>query len=103
MPTSLILSALVRSLQAGNLYALMALGLTLTMAVVRLPNFAHAELITIGAYVALLASVALTNNIPVILILAFAGSALVAFLTHRAVYRPLAKLNLSTYSMILAS
>src|SRR2546423_12725936 len=81
----------------------MALGLTLTMAVVRLPNFAHAELITVGAYVALLVSVGITNSVPVILVLAFVGSALVALVSHRTVYRPLARLNLSTYAMILAS
>src|SRR5258708_2327186 len=101
VPTSLILDSLVRSVQAGSLYALMALGLTLTMAVLRLPNFAHAELVTIGAYVALLVSVALTNSVPVILVMAFLGSALVALLAHRVVYRPLARLNLSTYAMIL--
>ncbi len=54
MPSSLVIDSVVRSIQTGSLYALMALGLTLTMAVIRLPNFAHAELITIGAYTALL-------------------------------------------------
>ncbi|MCC7450199.1 MAG: branched-chain amino acid ABC transporter permease [Anaerolineae bacterium] len=103
MPSSLILDSLVRSLQAGSLYALMALGLTLTMAVVRLPNFAHAELITVGAYIALVVSTGVSNSVPIILILAFIGTALVALLAHRTVYRPLGKLNLSTYTMILAS
>jgi branched-subunit amino acid ABC-type transport system permease component len=70
---------------------------------VRLPNFAHAELITVGAYVALLVSVGVSTSVPVILVLAFVGAALVAFLAHRTVYRPLARLNLSTYAMILAS
>jgi branched-subunit amino acid ABC-type transport system permease component len=81
----------------------MALGLTLTIAVIRLPNFAHAELITVGAYIALLVSMGASTSIPVILILAFIGSALVSLAAHRAVYRPMAKLNLSTYTMILAS
>jgi branched-subunit amino acid ABC-type transport system permease component len=103
VPTSLILDSLVRSLQAGSLYALMALGLTLTMAVVRLPNFAHAELITVGGYVALIVSMGVSTSVPVILCLAFIGAGLVALITHRAVYRPLARLNLSTYAMILAS
>ena len=103
MPSSLILDSLVRSLQAGSLYALMALGLTLTMAVLRLPNFAHAELITVGAYIALLVSTGISDSVPVILILAFIGTAAVALVAHRTVYRPLSHLNLSTYAMILAS
>jgi branched-subunit amino acid ABC-type transport system permease component len=103
VPTSLILDSLARSLQTGSLYALMALGLTLTMAVVRLPNFAHAELITVGAYVALLVSLGISTSVPVILGLAFIGSAALAIIAHRAVYRPLERLNVSTYAMILAS
>lgn len=103
MPTTLFFDSLIRSIQVGSMYALMALGLTLTMAVVRLPNFAHAELITVGAYVALLASTKISASLPLILALAFAGSATVALLAHRAVFRPLSKRSSSTYTMILAS
>ena len=51
MSTALFVDSLIRSIQVGSLYALMAIGLTLTLAVIKLPNFAHAELITVGAYV----------------------------------------------------
>jgi branched-subunit amino acid ABC-type transport system permease component len=94
---------LVRSLQVGSLYALMALGLTLTLSVIRLPNFAHSEFITIGAYAALLASMWLSPNLPLILSVAFIASAIVAVATHWIVFRPLDKINSSTYAMILAS
>ncbi len=85
------------------MYALMALGLTLTIAVIRLPNFAHAELITIGAYMALLTSIWVSTSLPLILGVSFVISALVAVTAHRLVYRPLGKINTSTYTMILAS
>jgi len=81
----------------------MAIGLTLTLAVVGLPNFAHAELITIGAYAALLGSLWFPSNLIVILLLAFGSAAAVALLSHKVVYRPLNKLNPSIYTMILAS
>lgn len=103
MSTSLLIDSLIRSLQVGSLYALMAIGLTLTLAVIRLPNFAHAELITIGAYVALVVSSWLTSNLLLILTLAFFVSAVVALGTHRVVYRPLGELKSSMYTMILAS
>jgi len=45
------LDGIVRSLFLGSLYSLMALGLTMTYRTGRFPNFAHGELITIGAYV----------------------------------------------------
>lgn len=103
MPTALLVDSLVRSLQVGSMYALMALGLTLTIAVIRLPNFAHAELITIGAYMALLTSIWVSTSLPLILGVSFVISALVAVTAHRLVYRPLGKINTSTYTMILAS
>jgi branched-subunit amino acid ABC-type transport system permease component len=81
----------------------MAIGLTLTIAVIRLPNFAHAELITIGAYVALVASTWLTSNILLILCLSFIFSALVAVASHKVVFEPLQKINSSIYTLILAS
>ena len=68
----------------------MAIGLTLTLAVIKLPNFAHAELITVGAYTALLVSLSLSSNPLVVLGLAFGVAAVVALLCHRLVYRPLA-------------
>lgn len=103
MPSSLLIDSLIRSLQVGSLYALMALGITLTMSVIRLPNFAHAEYITVGGYTALLVSFGLSSNPLVVLSLSFLVAALVALLSHYAVFRPLEKQNPSTYSMLLAS
>jgi neutral amino acid transport system permease protein len=93
----------MRSLQVGSLYALMAVGLTLTFAVVRLPNFAHAELISVGAYVALVVSLFISSNPLVVMGLSFLVAALIALLSHRVVFRPLTRLNTSMYTLILAS
>ena len=62
MTLAQLVDSLVTTVQVGSLYALMAIGLTLTMAVVKLPNFAHAELITFGAYTALVVSLFVTPN-----------------------------------------
>lgn len=103
MPIGLLVDSLTTSLLVGSLYALMAVGLTLTMAVVKLPNFAHAELITTGAFAALLVSLSLSGNPLVVLPLAFAASALVALLAHWSIFRPLTRQKSSTYVLILAS
>ncbi|MEE9181472.1 MAG: hypothetical protein V3U33_02760 [candidate division NC10 bacterium] len=42
---------ILQSLLLGSLYAMMALGLTMTYRVTKVPNFAHAEYVTIGGYV----------------------------------------------------
>lgn len=81
----------------------MAVGLTLTLAVLRLPNFAHAEYITVGAYTALIVSLWLSPNPIIVIGAALLVGSLVALLSHRAVFRPLAARKLSSYAMILAS
>jgi branched-chain amino acid transport system permease protein len=103
MTLPVLIDTLVKTLQIGSMYAIMALGLTLTMNVIKLPNFAHAEYITVGAYTALLVSMGLSTNPLVILVLAFIVSALVALGSHYAVFRPLEKRSPSTYAMLLAS
>lgn len=81
----------------------MAIGLTLTMAVLRLPNFAHAEFITIGAYAALIFSIYVTANPLAVMLAAFIVAGLIAVLSNRLVFRPLEKLKPSMYTLILAS
>ncbi len=103
MSTTLLIDSLVRTIQVGSLYALMAVGLTLTLAVLRLPNFAHAEYITVGAYTALVVSLWVSPNPLIVIVAALLVGSLVAWLAHRAVFRPLAARNLSSYAMILAS
>jgi len=103
LPIGLLVDSLTTTILVGSLYALMAVGLTLTMAVIKLPNFAHAELITVGAFAALIVSLRLTGNPVAVLAIAFAVAALVALLTHWIVYRPLGKQKSSTYILILAS
>lgn len=103
MPLSLFIDSLIRSIEVGSLYALMAVGLTLTMVVIKLPNFAHAELITVGAYAALLVSLFVTSQPGLVVGAGFVAGALAAILCHWGIYRPLAQRKLSTYTMILAS
>ncbi len=111
MPIGLLVDSLATSVLVGSLYALMAVGLTLTMAVVKLPNFAHAELISTGAYAALIFSMvlgtafggALAGNPIAVMLGAFVAGALVALLAHWTVFRPLSRRKSSTYVLILAS
>ena len=49
-----LLGSIVRSIFESGIFLMVSIGLTLTLAVVKLPNFAHAEFITIGAYTTLI-------------------------------------------------
>lgn len=74
------------AISLGGTYALAALGLGLVFGVMRLVNFAHAELITISAYV-----IVVTNDLPLIISFAIAAltAALLAILTELIIYRRL--------------
>ncbi len=103
MPSSLLVTSLVNTIQIGSLYALMALGLTLTFSVIKLPNFAHAEYVTAGAYAALIISLAGVLNPLIIIAVAFLVGALTAVVSHLIVFKPLERQNVSLYTLILAS
>jgi branched-chain amino acid transport system permease protein len=88
---------LTNGLAVGSIYALIALGYTMVYGVLKLINFAHGDLFTIGAYLGmtLLASFALQETIGPFLgliVLALMVMGLVAILgaiLERTAYRPL--------------
>lgn len=88
---------LTNGLAVGSIYALIALGYTMVYGVLKLINFAHSDLFTLGAYLGLtlLTSMALTNKVGPfwgVVILAVMVVGLVAIagaLLDRIAYRPL--------------
>jgi branched-chain amino acid transport system permease protein len=81
-----VIQSILDAVSLGGVYALAALGLGLVFGVMRLVNFAHAELITIAAYVFVQ-----THQLPLILsvALAAASSAILALLMELLAYRRL--------------
>ncbi len=53
---TLILQQVINALTVGSIYALIALGYTMVYGVLRLINFAHSEMFTAGAFVAVFAA-----------------------------------------------
>ncbi|MBD3306389.1 branched-chain amino acid ABC transporter permease [candidate division KSB3 bacterium] len=88
---------LTNGLAVGGIYALIALGYTMVYGVMRLINFAHGDLFTLGAYLGLtvLTALALHTYLGVllgVLVLAVMVMGLVAIVgaaLERAAYRPL--------------
>jgi branched-chain amino acid transport system permease protein len=81
-----IFQYLIDALALGSLYALFALGLALVFGVMDLVNFAHGELIMIGAYVAVL-----TAGLPwpVMIATTIVAVAIAGVLMERFAFRPL--------------
>ena len=84
------LQLIVNGVIAGSVYALFAVGLTMTYGVFRFINFAHGELIAWGAYGVLLFS-SPPFNWPIILAVlpALVLTVVIALFSDRLVYTPL--------------
>jgi len=91
------------SLVLGSLYTMMALGLTITYKVTRVPNFAHAELVTVGSYAGVVAVNAWGGGLAQALVLAFAASAAVALAADELVFKPLFKRGATPLHLLVAS
>ncbi len=94
----IFLQQLINGLTLGSIYALVALGYTMVYGILGLINFAHGEVVMVGALVALmvikaLASLGLPG--PIVVLIALLVAALVCmalgFTIERIAYRPLRK------------
>ncbi|MCJ7824604.1 MAG: branched-chain amino acid ABC transporter permease [Anaerolineales bacterium] len=87
---------LVNALQLGSAYALLAVGYTMVYGVLRLINFAHADIFMLGAYMGFFAFnvLGLASGVGAFIIsvaLAMIGAAILAVGIERIAYRPLRK------------
>ncbi|MDH3236543.1 MAG: branched-chain amino acid ABC transporter permease, partial [Alphaproteobacteria bacterium] len=90
---------LISALVLGCIYALGAIGVSMVFAILRFAHFAHGDLMTVGAYFAVLfiglidvpalANVSINIKALIALPLAFAGTVLVALVVDRLFYKPI--------------
>ncbi|HVM85648.1 MAG TPA: branched-chain amino acid ABC transporter permease [Candidatus Binatia bacterium] len=84
-----LFSQLANGLILGSMYALIAIGFSMIYGIVRLINFAHGDIFTIGAF-ATLASIAVAQvPFPVALLIVLAAGAVSGLLIERAAFRPM--------------
>ncbi len=90
------LQLLLNGTALGSIYALIALGYTMVYGILRLINFAHGDIVMVGAYAGLFTALAIGapahptfGNFCVVLIAAMAASALLGLAIERFAYRPL--------------
>jgi branched-chain amino acid transport system permease protein len=95
---------LMTTLAVGSLYALIALGYTMVYGILKFINFAHSDIVVLGAWLsftiaqALLPALGYSPNVPppiwvggCILIAAMIACGLIGFTIERLAYRPLRK------------
>ena len=95
------LQQLINGLAVGGIYALVALGYTMVYGVLKLINFAHGDIFTIGAYLGMTLLVSGGHSgsmtpvlaVGLVVIIVFGLVALLGVALERVAYRPLRKAN----------
>jgi neutral amino acid transport system permease protein len=98
-----VAQATLNGLVAAAYIALGAVGLTLVFGVLRLVNFAHGDLMTFGAYVALWLNAGLALSFPAAVLLAVAATACLGVVFELALWRPLRARGAGTFQLLLSA
>ena len=98
-----LLSRTVNGLNFGLMLALAAIGLSLVFGTTGLSNFAHGEMVTFGALIALLFSAGLSLPIWLAIPLAVGVSALFGLTMDAGLWRPLRRRGLGTVQLMIVS
>lgn len=91
----------VNGLVAGSYFALGAIGLTLVYGILRLVNFAHGDMLTLGAYVAFLFNVTLGLPLVVALVIAVAAVGAFGAATELAIWSPMRRKRAGMLQLLL--
>ncbi|MGI6452715.1 MAG: branched-chain amino acid ABC transporter permease [Syntrophomonadaceae bacterium] len=80
---------MINGLSLGSIYALIALGYTMVYGIIMLINFAHGDIMMVGAYVGFFSIAVLGNNVVVAMLFAMVTCAVLGVLIEKIAYKPL--------------
>lgn len=83
------LTQVLNGLQLGSIYALVALGYTMVYGIILLLNFAHGDIIMVGAYISWLVMSKLGLNPAIAVVLSVVGCMALGVLIDKVAYAPL--------------
>lgn len=89
MSTDIFLQNIANSITLGSLYALIAIGYTMVYGILRLINFAHADLLMVASYIAFYGILVFTLPWYVAFAIAIVLTTLLGIGIEKAAYRPL--------------
>ena len=87
--SDLIIQQLINGISLGSIYALIALGYTMVYGIIQLINFAHGDIMMVGAYIGWFCTTTLMLSFIPALIIAMFFTALLGMLIERIAYKPL--------------
>ena len=84
-----ILEQLINGLRTGSIYALIALGYTMVYGIAKMINFAHGDIIMVGAYTLYIGIALLNLSIPISILLTVIVCSVVGVAVEKIAYKPL--------------
>jgi branched-subunit amino acid ABC-type transport system permease component len=93
----------INGLSSGSIYALGAIGLSLVYGILKLVNFAHGDLMTLGGYVAFAVNVSAGLPLPVAILAALAAVAALGLALEEALWRPMRRRGAGVLQLLLIS
>jgi neutral amino acid transport system permease protein len=97
-----LIQLLVNGIAVGSIIALAAVGLTLTYGILRLANFAHGDLMTLGAYLTLLIN-ANGANIWLSMVIGAAATVGAALVSEKLLWSPMRDRRATSTTLIIIS
>ena len=91
----------VNGLVTGSYFALGAIGLTLVYGILKLVNFAHGDMLTFGAYIALLFNVTIGIPFVAALLISIAITALLGVIFELTLWRPMRRRDAGMLQLLL--
>ncbi|MDX2254165.1 MAG: branched-chain amino acid ABC transporter permease [Pseudanabaenaceae cyanobacterium bins.39] len=98
-----VLQSAIDGVTVGSIIALAAVGLTLTYGILRLANFAHGDILTLGAYLAFFANTTLGLNIWLAIALGSIVSIAIVLLCEKLLWQTLRAKRATTTTMMIVS
>jgi branched-chain amino acid transport system permease protein len=80
---------LINGIGVGSMYALIAIGYTMVYGVLRLINFAHGEIMMVGAFITFTTLQVFHTSFAIAVVVAIVLTAVVGILTDKVAYKPL--------------
>ncbi len=103
MDIGFILQQIVNGFSLGSMYALIAIGYTLVYGVLRLINFAHGDIMMVGAFMAFIFFKIMGLNFYVSVLFSLVFTAGVGILTYASAYKPLLDKNAPKISLLITA
>ena len=103
MDIGFILQQIINGFSLGSMYALIAIGYTLVYGVLRLINFAHGDIMMVGAFIAFIFFKILELNFYVAVFFSIVFTAFVGILTYASAYKPLLDKDAPKISLLITA